>query len=129
MEMFVKLNYFDGEVFIDENRVSFRALDFKRMSYCEAIPALLSSAARAAKATARALGLSSNWDGDLFQNGGCLIVDKGGGNEPLLHFIQKSPADRVSNTDILKILGIDSAVPETKPFIEFVSVEKEWKDN
>ena len=120
MEMFVKLNYFDGEVFIDENRVSFRALDFKRMSYCEAIPALLSSAARAAKATARALGLSSNWDGDLFQNGGCLIVDKGGENDPLLHFIQKSPADRVSNKDILKILGIEKKLDT----IIHVTIEK-----
>lgn len=43
--------------------------------------------------------------GDHFQNGGLLIVKKGG-HDVLLSFRQESPADSVSNPDILKALGI-----------------------
>ena len=105
--MFTKLKYFEGEAFIDENRMSYKALDFKSMSLFEAIRVLLSSASQEAISTARALGLTSNMEGDKFQNGGCLIVEKGGGRNPLLNFIQNSPADRVSNVEILKVLEID----------------------
>ena len=120
IEMFMKLKYFDGDVFVDEGRKSYNALDFKRMSFADGISALVSSAARAAKATARALGLSSNKVGDMFQNGGCLVVEKGGGNSPLLHFVQNGPAERVSNVEVLKVLGIDGEVPPTAPIVEVV---------
>ena len=129
IEMFMKLKYFEGEAFIDENRMSYRALDFKSMSLIEAIRVLLSSASREAISTARALGLTSNMEGDIFQNGGCLIVEKGGGSNPLLHYIQKSPADRVSNVELLKVLDIDGEVPEIKPMVSLGAVEKNWTDS
>ena len=125
--MFTKLNLFDGEVFIDENRMSYTALDFKTMSLLEVIPALASSAARAARSTAKALGLSGNMDGDKLQNGGCLVVEKGEESNHLLYFIQKTPHHRVSSVEVLKALGIDGEVPTTEALVEPVVNEPLYK--
>ena len=42
------------------------------------IPAILGRIARAAQNQAKALGISGNMEGDGFQKGGVLIVDKAG---------------------------------------------------
>ena len=39
--------------------------------------------------------------GDGFQNGGLLVVEKGG--KVLYTFIQENPADHANNEDILKV--------------------------
>ncbi len=39
--------------------------------------------------------------GDGFQNGGLLVVEKGG--KVLYTFIQENPADHASNEDVLKV--------------------------
>ena len=39
---------------------------------------------------------------------------------PLLHFVQKGPADRVSTVEILEILGIDGDIPSTRPISDLV---------
>lgn len=44
--------------------------------------------------------------GDGFQNGGTLVVDKGG--KVLLCFKQENAPDHVDNTDVLKALGLES---------------------
>ena len=118
--MFMRLRYFDGEIFLDGGKQSYNALGFKSMSFLEGVSALLSAVTRAAKTTARGLGLTSDKVGDMYQNGGCLVVEKGGGNSPLLHFVQKGPADRVSTIEVLNVLGIDGDVPETRPVSEIV---------
>ena len=65
-------------------------------------------------------------DGNIFggvndrkvqQNGGCLIVDKGGGDEPLLHHISRAASDRVEAKDILSALDITESVPVATPVI------------
>ena len=58
------------------------------MSFLQLIPAVISATARAAQAAAKSLGLGGNMDGDKWQNGGCLVVEKGGGDKPLLHYVQ-----------------------------------------
>ena len=120
LEMFMRLRYFDGEIFLDGGKTSYNELGFKSMSIFEGASALLSAVTRAAKTTARGLGLTSDTVGDMFQNGGCLVVEKGGGNSPLLHFVQKGPADRVSTVEILEILGIDGDIPSTRPISDLV---------
>jgi len=42
--------------------------------------------------------------GDGFQNGGLLVVEKGG--KVLYTFIQENPADHASNEDVLKALNL-----------------------
>ena len=63
---------------------------------------IISAAARAASSRAKSLGLGGNMRGDGWQNGGCLVVEKGGGDEPLLLYIQPSAPAIVNNADILK---------------------------
>ena len=63
---------------------------------------ILSAAARAASSRAKSLGLGGNMRGDGWQNGGCLVVEKGGGDKPLLLYVQPSAPAIVSNADILK---------------------------
>ena len=53
--------------------------------------------------------------GDKWQLGGCLVVEKGGGNKPLLHEIQNSAPDHVSNADVLKSLTIEGGSPAATP--------------
>jgi hypothetical protein len=64
-------------------------------------PAVLSSAARFAANRAKQLGLGGDLKGDGYQNGGALVVGKGG--ETLLHYVQEGAPDHVSNADVLKV--------------------------
>ena len=102
-------------MFVDEGKKSYAALDFKTMGYLQVIPAIISGAARAAQAAAKRLGVGGNMDGDKYQNGGCLVVEKGGGDTPLLHYIQQGAPDHVENSDVLKSLGIDAKAPAATP--------------
>ena len=63
---------------------------------------IISAAARAASSRAKSLKLGGNMRGDGWQNGGCLVVEKGGGDKPLLLYIQPSAPAIVNNADILK---------------------------
>ena len=66
-------------------------------------PAILSAAARKAAARAKALKLGGNTSGDGWQNGGCLVVEKGGGEKPLLYYIQETAPAIVDNVNVLKV--------------------------
>merc|ERR1711993_94112 len=105
----------DGDVYIDEGKKSYAALDFKTMSFLQLIPAVISAASRAAQAAAKALGLGGNMDGDKWQLGGCLVVEKGGEDKPLLYYIQNAAPDHVSNADVLKSLSIEGEAPAATP--------------
>lgn len=118
VEDFIKGNYFEGEVFVDEGKKSYAALEFKTMSFLQLIPAVISAASRAAQAAAKKLGLGGNMDGDKWQNGGCLVVEKGGGEKPLLHYIQQAAPDHVPNADVLKSLGIKGEAPSATPPVQ-----------
>jgi len=111
VEEFIQGKYFDGEVYVDDGKKSYSSLDFKTMTFLQLFPAILSAAARAAQASAKALGLGGNMDGDKWQLGGCLVVEKGGGDNPLLFYIQNAAPDHVSNADVLKSLSIEGEAP------------------
>ena len=51
---------------------------------------------------AKALGLGGDLKGDGYQNGGALVVEKGG-EKTLLQYVQKSAPEHASNEDILKV--------------------------
>ena len=54
---------------------------------------------------AHKLGLKQNFKGNPYQNGGLVIVDKGG--EIIFNYKQKYIAEFIDNEDILKALGIE----------------------
>jgi prostamide/prostaglandin F2alpha synthase len=111
VEEFMSGNFLDGELYIDVNKKSYSNLGFKRFGLMGLFPAVLSSAARFAANRAKQLGLGGDLKGDGYQNGGALVVGKGG--ETLLHYVQEGAPDHVSNADVLKALGIsaDGSIP------------------
>ncbi|XP_025083721.1 prostamide/prostaglandin F synthase-like [Pomacea canaliculata] len=84
-------------------------MGFKRMNVLSLFPALLSKVARTAFSKAKVEKVGGDLKGDGMQNGGTLVIEKGG--KVLLSFKQDNPADHVNPADVLKALGIDESVP------------------
>lgn len=102
VEEFIEGNFFSGDLYIDEGKKSYADLGFNRMGIMGIFGAVISRAARAAQNRAKALGLGGDLKGDGYQNGGALVVEKGG-EKPLLVYVQKDAPDHASNKDILKV--------------------------
>ena len=65
---------------------------------------LFSAKWKEAQAKAKSMNISGDLKGDAFQNGGALIVDKGG--KQLYELIQEDSADHISPEEIYKALNI-----------------------
>ncbi|XP_068450849.1 prostamide/prostaglandin F synthase [Clinocottus analis] len=104
---FMEGGFFKGSVYVDEHKKTFKDLGFKRYTALTVVPAALGKKVRDAAAKANSDGIKGNFSGDLLQNGGMLIVAKGG-EKVLVHFIQDSPGDHLPLEDISKALGISS---------------------
>lgn len=105
VEDFIAGNFFNGDLYVDEGKKSYSALGFKVSGFLGLVPSILGSAARTMQSRAKALGLPSNLEGDGFQKGGALIVEKGGAKQ-LYFWEQPGLHDHASNSEILKALGI-----------------------
>ena len=57
---------------------------------------------------AKQKGIQGNFKGDGWQNGGVLIVSKGG-KSVLFNYVQENPAEYATNEDILKASVTNSA--------------------
>jgi len=55
------------------------------------------------------MGIKGDFKGNMSQNGGVLIVKKGG-HEVLLSYRQENPADHVENSEVLEALGIHESM-------------------
>ena len=110
---FINGNFFNGDVFVDQGppeKETYATLNFKTMSFREMFQATLSVAAHCITVYGsiwECMRVGGNVSGDKYQLGGCLIVEAGGGDKPLLHWTQQGPLDHVANADILRALGID----------------------
>jgi len=105
---FVEGGFFKGELYVDSEKKCYEALQYQTLSYVTLLRQLISKAWRAAHSRAGALGISGDFKGDGFQNGGALVIDKGG--KPLLEYVQEDASDHVSSEAILKALNIP--IPE-----------------
>jgi len=112
VEDFMAGNFFNGDLFVDVGKKSYQDLGFKTSGFLSLIPAIIGRIARAGQARAKALGIANNMEGDGFQKGGVLIVEKGGASQ-LFFWEQSELAEHASNADILKALGItvDGPIP------------------
>uniref|UniRef100_A0A224YWG2 Prostamide/prostaglandin F synthase n=1 Tax=Rhipicephalus zambeziensis TaxID=60191 RepID=A0A224YWG2_9ACAR len=98
--------YFKGELYVDEERNAYKALQYKRFSWFTIIPAILTSSARAKAAEAKSEKVGGDLTtGDGLLMGGTLVVEKGG-NKVLLNYQQDTPEGFVGNSAILDALGI-----------------------
>lgn len=101
------------EVYIDEGKKSYRDLGYKRFTWLSIWTALLSRISRAAVSESKRMNISGNLSGDGLQNGGLLIIDKGG-SKVLLNHHEESPGDHVANETIIQSLGITEVIPSDK---------------
>jgi len=101
---FVEGGFFKGELYLDSEKKCYEALQYQTFSYGSLLRQLFSKAWRAAHSRAGALGISGDLKGDGFQNGGALVIDKGG--KTLLEYTQEDASDHVSSEAILKALDI-----------------------
>ena len=102
-----------AEVYVDEGKKSYRDLGYKRFTWLNIWTALLSRISRAAASESKRMNISGNLSGDGLQNGGLLIVDKGG-SKVLLNHREENPGDHVANETILQSLGITEVIPSDK---------------
>ncbi|KAI9559979.1 hypothetical protein GHT06_013987 [Daphnia sinensis] len=107
VEEFVEKKFWAGELYIDEKKKSFNDLGYKRFSIWSLPGLLLSRIARSQAAKGRERGVGGDLRGDGYQNGGLLVVGKGG--KVLYSFVQENPADHAANEDILKALNLSPA--------------------
>jgi len=105
LEDFVKGQYFNGELYVDVGKKTYRDLGYKKYGTAGVLMSLLNKKARDAIARNKVEKLDSNLQGDGLQTGGTLVVTKGG-EQVLLDFRQDNPADHVTNAEILRVLGI-----------------------
>ncbi|KAF4529682.1 hypothetical protein B566_EDAN010768 [Ephemera danica] len=101
---FTEGKYFDGELYIDTEKKTYNGLGFKRFSYLSILWALLTKTSRDAISRGKAANLGGDFKGDGLQNGGALIV--GAGGKMLFSYRQEEPAEHVTNSKILEVLGL-----------------------
>ena len=100
---FIDGKFFFGDgLYVDSNKSSFSALGFQKFGFGGLFTAVMSRLSKKAAARAKRLKLGGNTKGDWYQNGGCLVVEKGG-QQVLLHFKQKEAAEHVENAEVLKV--------------------------
>lgn len=83
-------------------------MQFKRFNFITILASLLWSDSRAVISKSRKLQVPGNLSGDGLQTGGALIVGKGG--NLLYEFKQTGPADHLSNSKILEVLGLQDEI-------------------
>ncbi|GJP31769.1 hypothetical protein CLOM_g14977 [Closterium sp. NIES-68] len=107
LDEFVDGGYWKGELYIDDGKRAYQALELKSISYWQVAYQLLFD-----KTVKKSLGDTANVKGDLagdgLQLGATLALDKGG---KLLHeFRQLTVADHPSPEELLQRFGIDPSV-------------------
>lgn len=100
-------------MFVDEGKKSYRDLGYKRFNLINIWIAILSRVSRMAISEIRRLNITGNLSGDGLQNGGVLIIDKGG-SKILLNHREENPGDNVANEVVLQSLGIAEVIPSDK---------------
>ncbi|XP_074655307.1 prostamide/prostaglandin F synthase-like [Tubulanus polymorphus] len=118
VQEFVDGKFFDGELYIDTKKECYKKMGFKRFNFFNVFPAVFSKNARDSANQAKEQNISGNFKGDGMQNGGTLVVKKGG--ELLLRWNQENPADHVPLQDVLNALNIKESIPTSENEPELV---------
>jgi prostamide/prostaglandin F2alpha synthase len=96
---FVKANYLDGKIYIDEKKETYKALDYGSKTIFS-LYGLLDMDLYRKNSEASKKGITGNLKGDGFQLGGTIIVDREG--NVVYSFKQSKYTDEPSEEDIIK---------------------------
>lgn len=108
VEEFVEGKFFDGELYLDTKKESYKALGFKRIGFFGAVSSIFTGKAKELMAEAKKENMGGNLKGDGYQNGGTVVV--GAGGKLLFSYSQDQPSDHAEPGDILKALGMQEKV-------------------
>ncbi|CAH8565635.1 unnamed protein product [Heterobilharzia americana] len=122
VQEFIDGQFFDGDLYLDVERKTYKALEYKKVSACSGLSSLFSKAGRALNSKVKAAKIPGNMSGDGWQTGGLLVVEKGG--NVLYHFEQKQV---VSHPDYKRIIDVLKINPQDVP--NFTTVMSEACDN
>nr|XP_022335823.1 prostamide/prostaglandin F synthase-like [Crassostrea virginica] len=106
VEQFIQGNFFTGELYIDTKKQCYKKLGFKRLNFLSVFPSVLSKSSRDALNKAKQENISGDFRGDVYQNGGTLVIEPGG--KVLLLYKQENPSDHINTSEILQVLGINA---------------------
>jgi len=107
---FVEGGFFKGELYVDTEKACYNALQYQVFSWRDLAKKILSSKWTGRKSVADSKNIKGDLKGDAFQNGGALIVDKGG--KLLFEYRQEDAADHVPYDNVfgsLKLSPIESS--------------------
>jgi len=107
VEEFIQGKFFDGELYVDQDKKAFKSLNFKRLNILNLAKYMVSSKAREIMDKGKKMAVGGNVAGDGWQNGGLMVVEAKGA-DILFEFKQDNPADHAENSDILQALGLQS---------------------
>ena len=93
------------DVFVDKGKKTYQDLGYKRYNFLSIWVALFTKITRSAISAAKAQSIQGNLSGDGLQNGGTLIVAKGG-EQVLLDHHENDIGDHVANEAILNALSL-----------------------
>lgn len=120
LDEFVEGQFFNGDLYVDVDKKTYKDIGYKKFSTIGVLMSLFGKAARDRIAQNRQENLPSNLKGDGLQNGGTIVITKGGA-KVLLDFRQDNPADHVELSEILRVLNIPN--PESNSGEESASGE------
>ncbi|KAI9296706.1 PRX_like2 domain-containing protein [Neoconidiobolus thromboides FSU 785] len=95
--------FWQGDLLVDKDRVSYRALGLNKQSALVGLSDLFTSSGRTAMKAAKEANIQGDFKGDGFQLGGTFIVKKGGG--VVYEFRQNSSSVFPSIKEIYSIVG------------------------
>lgn len=104
LEDFLKGEYFNGDLFLDTDKKIYKDVGYKRYTFMGSFLTIFQKKSRdAAAKNKQGENLPYDLKGDVYQNGGTLVVGKGG--KLLLDWRQDNPADEVDIQEVLKVLN------------------------
>lgn len=104
VQPFVEGQFFKGELYVDSEREAYNALQYRTFSWWDLARYVVSAKWISAAGRVRASGVGGDMKGDGFQNGGAIIVDKGG--KLLYEYRQDDASEQISAEEIFAALNL-----------------------
>ncbi|KAL3315233.1 hypothetical protein Ciccas_006132 [Cichlidogyrus casuarinus] len=105
LQNFLDGKFFKGELFLDPEKASYKALDFEVQNKVSGMANALSSTGRGLASEASKLKIASDFKGDGWQKGGLLLLEKNG--DVLHSWTQKNLTDNPDYDAIKTILDLN----------------------
>lgn len=108
VQPFVEGGYFKGELYVDTEKECYNALQYKTFTWWDLLKYIVSSKWISAAGQVKSSGVGGDMKGDGFQNGGAMVIDKGG--KLLYEYRQEDASEQILPEEILTALNIKETI-------------------